>query len=356
MRLENLRAQLDPLDVDTFLVTQAQNRRYLTGFTGSAGQLIVTREHALLLTDSRYWELVLQQAPGWELVRVTGKPTDALKEQLVRVGAKRLGFESQDVTVDQYERMREALGDAAEWVPTKDVVAKLREVKDPGELEALRRAIDLTDEAFTWMAARLRPGMTEKAVAWEIEKYLREHGAERLSFDTIVASGPNAALPHAVPTDREIQTGEPITIDMGGVVDGYHADLTRTVVLGEPDAKFQEIYGIVLEAQLAAERGMRAGLTPKEADAFARDVIAGAGYGDNFGHSLGHGVGLATHEGPGAGPRSEEGPMPENVAITVEPGIYLPGWGGVRIEDVVVLHPDHAEVLSRSSKEPRLPG
>lgn len=354
MRLQNLRSKLDSLDIDTLFITQPQNRRYMTGFTGSAGQLIVTRARALLLADSRYWEMAAQQAPAWEIVRVTGKPTDELKHQLEQLGAQRVGFESQDVTVDTLERLREATGEAVTWVATKGVVEKLREVKDADELAALQRAITLTDEAFTWMAGRLAPGMTEKAVAWEIEKYLREHGASQLSFDTIVASGPNAALPHAQPTDREIRAGEPITIDMGGVVDGYHADLTRTVVIGEPDDKFREIYGIVLEAQTAAIRGMRAGIDGKQADAFARDVIAAAGYGEFFGHSLGHGIGLATHEGPGASPRADDTPLPEGAVITVEPGIYLPGWGGVRIEDDVVLRVDGAEVLSHAGKEPRV--
>jgi Xaa-Pro aminopeptidase len=234
------------------------------------------------------------------------------------------------------------------------VVEKQRWVKEPGELESLRRAIALTDDAFTWLTTWLQPGTSERAVAWELEKYMRERGAEELSFDIIAASGPNSALPHAHPTERVLQAGEPFTIDMGAVVDGYHADLTRTVCLGAPDDTFLKIYGVVLEAQLAAEHGLHAGITGKQADALARDVIAAAGYGDYFGHSLGHGVGLVTHEGPGLSPRSEDDPVPAGATVTVEPGIYIPGWGGVRIEDIVLVGAEDVEVLSQASKEPGL--
>lgn len=353
MRLDAVRARLDELGVDALLITSGDNRRYLSGFTGSAGALIITREQALLLTDSRYWEQAAEQAPAFELVQVT-RPDGATGEQLERLGARRVGFEAGDVSVASFERLRATSGEQIEWIATQGVVEKLRQVKDAGELDALRRAIALTDEALEWMLGRLRPGMREREVAWELEKYMRERGASGLSFDTIVASGPNAARPHAGAGEREIQSGEPITIDMGGIVDGYHADLTRTVVLGEPDETFEKVYATVLEAQLAAERAARAGLNGREVDAVARDIIAAAGYGESFGHSLGHGVGLATHEGPNFSPRAGDDPLPEGATVTVEPGIYLPGWGGVRIEDIVVLRADGAEVLTRATKEPRV--
>jgi Xaa-Pro aminopeptidase len=352
MRLARLRDTLPALGVDALLVTQPENRRYLSGFTGSAGWLIVSPDRAVLLTDSRYWEQVGREAPDWELARLTGVPFPVLAEQLQAAGAGRVGLESQHVTVDLLANLGKELP-GVEWVPLKDTVEALRAVKDEAEIAAVRRAVALTDEALAHALAGLRPGMTEGEVAWAIESYMRTHGASAVAFEPIVASGPNGALPHARPSDRPIQAGEPVVFDIGCVVDGYCSDLTRTVSLGRPSDRVLEVWEIVFQAQQAAEAAICPGLAGKDADAAARAVIEAAGYGEQFGHGLGHGVGLVVHEKPGAGRLSTDVLAAGNL-VTVEPGIYLPGEFGVRIEDLVLVTEDGVEILSQSPKEPYL--
>jgi len=351
-RIERLRQELEKLGLDAFLVQQPENRRYLTGFTGSAGTVIVTAEAALLLVDFRYTEQAGKQAPGFEVVQIKDALEKELPPFLERLGGKRWGFESAFVTVAQYEKLRptfEAAGIALEGV--ENLVERLRAVKDEEELALLRQAIRLTDEAFAHFLEWVRPGVSESEAAWEIEKYIREHGGEGLAFPTIVGSGPNGAMPHHQAGERLLQPGEPIVVDMGAVCGGYHADMTRTIVLGEPDDQFWSIYNLVKEAQERAEAGIRAGMPCAEADRLAREVIEAAGYGERFGHGLGHGVGLGTHEPLRLSALSTD-TLPAGATVTVEPGIYLPGWGGVRIEDVVWVQENGVEVLTRSTKEP----
>jgi len=351
-RIERLRQELEKLGLDAFLVQQPENRRYLTGFTGSAGTVIVTAEAALLLVDFRYTEQAGKQAPGFEVVQIKDALEKELPPFLERLGGKRWGFESAFVTVAQYEKLRptfEAAGIALEGV--ENLVERLRAVKDEEELALLRQAIRLTDEAFAHFLEWVRPGVSESEAAWEIEKYIREHGGEGLAFPTIVGSGPNGAMPHHQAGERLLQPGEPIVVDMGAVYGGYHADMTRTIVLGEPDDQFWSIYNLVKEAQERAEAGIRAGMPCAEADRLAREVIEAAGYGERFGHGLGHGVGLGTHEPLRLSALSTD-TLPAGATVTVEPGIYLPGWGGVRIEDVVWVQENGVEVLTRSTKEP----
>jgi Xaa-Pro aminopeptidase len=231
------------------------------------------------------------------------------------------------------------------------VVEELRVAKDAGELGALERAIAITDNAFAAVRSLLRPAMRECEVAWELEKAMREHGAEAIAFPIIVGAGPNGALPHAHPGEAQLGIGRPIVMDFGARVDGYHADMTRTVVLGEAGEQFAKVYRIVLEAQQAAAAYIRAGMAGREADAFARDRIVTGGFGDYFGHGLGHGVGLAIHEGPWLRVDDEQA-LPAAAVFSIEPGIYLPGWGGVRIEDLVVLGGDGARTLTHASKDP----
>ncbi|MFQ5814763.1 MAG: M24 family metallopeptidase, partial [Anaerolineae bacterium] len=266
-----------------------------------------------------------------------------------------VGFESAHLTVDQHREWQEVAEDAVstsefELVPTKELVEMIRAVKDEDELGKIKKAIALADEAISHIVDFIEPGMTEKEVAWEMEVFMRTHGAEKLAFDLIVGSGPNGAMPHATVSERAIRAGEPIVIDMGARIDGYNSDMTRTICAGRPDDKFKEIYDIVLEAQLTAEQNIRPGMQGKQADDIARQVIEKAGYGKEFGHGLGHGVGLAVHEKPGVGRLSEDVLVP-GMVFTVEPGIYLPGWGGVRIEDIVVLKEDGVEVLTQASKQ-----
>jgi len=348
MRLAQLRHKLTEEELDAIVITQPQNRRYLSGFTGSDGALIVTAEAAYLATDFRYYEQAQRQAPEFTLVKIEDKFPPRLAELMAEIGARRVGFESTHVTVDQRQRWGEAAEDF-ELVPTKETVEEIRAIKDEGELALIRRAAELGDASFAHITQWLKPGVTEKAVAWELETFLRTHGGDDVAFDPIIGSGPNGAMAHAEPSDRPIQEGEPIVLDLGVRVDGYCSDLTRTLCLGEPDPRFRQIHALVLEAQEAGERAMRAGLKGSTVDAIVRDLIGAAGHGEQFGHGLGHGVGLAVHEKPRLAKTSED-VLQVGMVVTVEPGVYVEGWGGVRIEDMVVVREREVEVLTTASK------
>jgi Xaa-Pro aminopeptidase len=348
MRLAILRKTLAEHDLDAVLVSQPENRRHLSGFTGSAGWLFISLERAILATDFRYFEQVGREAPDFELAKITTNLDKLLPELVTDLDIERLGFESQHVTVDQLHSWAQA-AEGVEWVPLKDTVEMIRAVKDEDEIDALRRSVALTDAAFAHMLGVIEPGMTEQAAAWQIEAYMRSHGASKVAFDLIVAAGPNGALPHARAGDRVIQPGEPIVVDIGCVLDGYCSDMTRTFCLGEPNARYLEVWNIVLQAQEAAEAIIRAGISGVEADSAARDLITEAGYGEYFGHGLGHGVGLAVHESPRASQLSDH-TLEAGMTLTVEPGIYLPGEFGVRIEDLVIIREDGVEILTRTPK------
>jgi len=353
-RLTALRAKMRDLDVDTFMVSQPENRRYVSGFTGSAGIAFVTEDSAKLATDFRYYEQVKLQAPGFELIELKGPAEAMLPEILNDLQARRVAFESDVVTYDLYQTFAGVMPEGVELIPIKEVLYWLRAVKDASEIESLRKAVALADSAMDAMRAILQPGMTEKEVAWKLEQEMRLAGAEKLSFDIICAAGAAGAMSHAVPSDRPIPAGVPIVIDMGCKVDGYCSDLTRTLIIGEPDAQFREIYDIVLRAQERAEAEIKPDMSGKAAHALAAEVIGDAGYADKFGHGLGHGVGLAIHELPRLSPAAEQTLQPGHV-FSVEPGIYLPEWGGVRIEDMAVLEEDGVNVLTRTSKDPVVP-
>lgn len=362
-RLERLRALMAERGCEALLVSSAVNRRYLSGFSGSTGMLLITGGVALIFTDFRYRLRVAQEAPAFELREISmAEPLPRrLAGAAVELELERIGFESEDLTVAQYnqlanafdEQFREApagLGPKRAPVlePLNGLVETLREIKDTDELALLRHAIALTDAAFAAVLPQLMPEHTERQAAWMFEAAMRERGADGVAFPVIVAAGRNAAQPHAQPGDEPLGAGRPVVIDMGAQYAGYHADLTRTVTLGEPDARFREIYALVLEAQQRAIAGLRAGVTGAAADALARDFLTTAGYGDAFGHGLGHGVGLQIHEGP----RLRDNPdgLRAGSVFSVEPGVYLEGWGGVRIEDLVLLHEDGCEVLSQARK------
>ncbi|WP_029215511.1 aminopeptidase P family protein [Kallotenue papyrolyticum] len=355
-RLARLRERLAADKLDGMLISAAPNRRYLSGFSGSAGTLLVTAERALLLSDFRYQTQAAQEAPDWEfrLLTTTAPLPKQLPALLRELGLHRLGFEAAHVSVAEFEAWRTALDEAqleVTWQPTQGLVETLRQVKDEAEIATLRRAIAITDAAFAAVRPRLRPEMREREVAWELEKALRERGAEGIAFEIIVAAGPNGAQPHARPGDEPLGVGRPIVIDFGARVAGYHADMTRTVILGEADERFWTIYNTVLAAQRAAAEGIRPGMTGREADALARDVISAAGYGACFGHSLGHGVGLEIHEGPRLSQASDD-QLPVGAVFSIEPGIYLPDWGGVRIEDLTLLTEQGPLTLTQSDKQP----
>ena len=352
-RLDNLRKKLDEKGLDAILVSTPENRHYLSGFTGSAGQLVVSRDAAILATDFRYTEQAGNQSPYFQVLQA-GSGWSWLSDLLREHEWKKMGFESHQMTVDTYRQVTETLKgmpaeDKPSLVATTGIVEGLRSVKDQEELALLQKAIDVADGAMEAVSITIQPGETEREVAWRLEKAMRELGADSLSFETIVAAGPNGAMPHHRPTDRAIVPGEPIVIDMGAKVGGYCSDISRTVSVGEPDETFRRVYDTVLGAQLTAISTVRMGMSAGDADDLSRTVIAEAGYSENFGHSLGHGVGLVIHEYPRVGPKSEH-PLVESMVFTVEPGIYISGWGGVRIEDVVLLQEDGAKVLSKARK------
>jgi len=357
-RLADVRAKMAEQKLDGLLVTQPHNQLYVSGFTGSFSDyldatLLISADQAWVSTDSRYYEEVKQRAKDFTLFEAGYDKNKALGEFGVAVKPKVVGYEVTHLTVAMLkEWTKVARKGGFKLKPISGLVEPLRAVKDADELAAIRRAANVTDEAFAHFVAVVKPGMTEKEAAWVIEEYMHKHGADKIGFDLIVASGPNGALPHAVPGDRKFQRGEPIVIDIGARVDNYHSDMTRTICLGQPaDDQFKKVYETVLKAQRAAEKKIKAGVKGKRADAFARSVIEKAGYGDQFGHGLGHGVGLAVHEDPRASKLSKDVYKP-NMTLTIEPGIYIPGWGGVRIEDLVVIQENGVEILSQATKEP----
>ena len=355
-RLGRLRQKFDEFDIDALMISQDVSRYYLSGFYAHdsgqdiAGQLLVGREKALLVTDGRYSEQSLREAPGLPLVLRQAGFAAVLAETFRQEGWKRVGFQAEWVSVALYHDLLAESKGAFEFKALRGVIEPLRVAKDEAELALIRRAQQITDETFTHLLGWLRPGLTEKAVAWEIERFMLERGAEATSFPTIVASGPNAALPHGLPTERVLQSGEPITIDMGTRYQGYCSDMTRTVCLGEPDAKLCEVYEIVLRAHLKCAAGLRADLDGKSADALARETIEQAGYGEYFVHGTGHGVGLDIHENPRLSKFAENEPLGAGSVVTIEPGIYIPGWGGVRIEDMGIVTPTGVEILTQSPK------
>lgn len=353
-RLDRVRARLEELQLDALLVTTPSNRRWVSGFTGSAGVVLVGRDRARFATDSRYWEQIALQSPEFELVKVSGATTGVAPDILENTAGMTVGYEPAHLTVAAYGQWTTAIdgmvaSDRPRFVPAPGLIEGLRILKDADELDALARAVRLGDEGMEHAISVVEPGMTEKQLAWEIQRYVMEHGADDLSFNTIVAGGDWGASPHAYPRDVPLAEGAGVVIDMGVIVDGYCSDLTRTLFLGEPDDKFKRVYDTVLTAQTMAEERIEAGMTGREAHEIAATVISEAGYGEYFGHGLGHGVGLDIHEAPRLAPGSDA-ILEDGQVFTVEPGIYIPGWGGVRIEDQCVMTDGRVHAVSASPK------
>jgi Xaa-Pro aminopeptidase len=366
-RLERLLATLRTHHLDALLITNPENRRYISGFTGhdsgadSAGALVVTDGQVSLITDGRYTEQAEQECPGVRIVKRDGDSAPLTAQVLVELGAQRVGFEAMHLTVSLRDDLELALAEKAaadnhpELLATRRMVEPLRAVKDDSEIAAIERAVAITDETFAHLCGYLQPGMQERQVAHEIVRFMQEKGAEGVAFEPHVASGPNAALPHATPSERKLALGEPVIIDMGARFDGYCSDMTRTICLGEPGPEAQAIYDAVLTAQQVCERGLQPGHNGREADALARDSLTAAGYGDQFLHSLGHGLGLEIHEDPRLRKLGEEHVLTPGMVVTIEPGVYIAGWGGVRIEDTVVVTEGGIRVLTTAPKRFSLP-
>ncbi|CAN5447041.1 Xaa-Pro dipeptidase [soil metagenome] len=347
--LDALRAALPP-EVDAMLVANATNVRWATNFTGSFAYVIVQKEGGRFLTDSRYTIQAAEQVSGIE-VRSFKSPVqgdDFLAENLKELGIGKLGFEAGAVSYERWAKWKEKLA-PVELVPVDGVVDKLRMVKDEAEIEATQRAAKLADLAFDHVLRVLHPGVTEYDVALEIEFFFRRQGAG-IAFDVISVSGERSARPHGVPSEKKLEDGDFLTLDFGAMVDGYHSDLTRTVVIGKATERHRTHYGAVLEAQLAAIDAMKPGVPAKDVDAVARGVLEKHGLAEFFGHGLGHGLGLMVHDGGRMGPSSEDILAPGQI-WTVEPGAYVPPFGGVRIEDDVVVRDGGVEVLTHAPKE-----
>jgi Xaa-Pro aminopeptidase len=352
-RLNQVREQLERWRVDGLLITSPANRRWLSGFTGSAGQLLVTADRAFLSTDFRYWTQAEEQSPHFELYRDERKKED-VATFLERGGATRIGFEAAHVTVLEAGKLKRA-GDY-HWRALATTLEPLRAVKSAEEAAKIRAAAAITDRAATEFPRLARPGLSEAAVAWEVESFMRRAGADRPAFDVIVASGPNSAKPHHHPGDRLLQAGDIIILDLGAELDGYKSDLTRTFYLGATaEDAFWDIYHVVEQAHAAAIGGIRGGVRGLAVDALARDVIIAAGHGDHFGHGTGHAVGLDIHESPRFSKQAEKDVIPTGAVMTVEPGIYLADYGGVRIEDLVLVTAGGCEFLSAAPKTPLIP-
>ncbi|WP_238650203.1 M24 family metallopeptidase [Paenibacillus piscarius] len=348
-RVSRLRKVLQDLGLDAMLITSGYNRRYLSGFTGSSGVVLVTGDDSYLLTDFRYMTQASEQVHGLKVVQHDTKFIDTVRGLLPQGGQVRVGFEQDDVSFSAYTAYAEALQPAA-LVPLSKTVENLRMFKDEEELAVMQRAADLADATFSHILKVIKPGMTERDVDLEMEFYMRTHGATSSSFDTIVASGERSAMPHGVASSKVIGNNEFVTFDFGALLDGYCSDLTRTIAIGAPDPKLKEIYDVVLEAQLHALSHIKPGMTGRECDALARDIITRYGYGEYFGHSTGHGLGMEVHEWPRLSKLADEVLQP-GMVVTVEPGIYLSGLGGVRIEDDIVITESGIRLLTHSSKD-----
>lgn len=352
-RIESLRTEFSNWKVDGVLIGSYANRRWLSGFTGSTGWLLVTETSAKLGTDFRYWAQATQQAPEFELVDFRAGTPDAWTTFLEFDRPLRLGIESQHVTLAQFDEFKDV--ESVTFVKLDRSLEAFREVKASWEVAFIRRASAITDAVMAEVNRIVRIGQTEKQLAWDLERRMRDRGATGMAFPVIVAFGENSAMAHHQPGERALKGGEPIIVDMGAQLDGYASDLTRSFFVGsEISEKYQGIYDLVQRAQVAALKGMRAGITGKDADSLARDTIDEGGYGEAFGHSLGHGLGLEVHEGPSLSQRFGSSPLPAGSIVTVEPGIYLPDWGGVRIEDLVHVTADGVETLSRCPKHPKI--
>jgi len=349
-RLVRLRAELAKKHLDAFLTRKMENVFYLSGFTGDTGAILVTMDDAYFFADSRFTLQASQEAIGFEVVPVERSYFESIATFLKKKKWAEIGIEANDLNVGAYNKLCDLVGPTINFRPEDQLIETLRSVKDEGELKIMQQAVELTEQAFEQIIPLIKPGVTERQLQVELIKIMYEYGFSGPSFDFIIASGPRGALPHGVATDRVIQSGEMVTFDIGGIFQHYCSDMTRTVAVGEPSSQLREIYEVVLAAQNAAEQAVWPGVTGQMVDQVARQVIQEAGYGEYFGHGLGHGVGLEIHELPVASPKGTTMLVPQMV-ITIEPGVYIPGLGGVRIENELVVTADGASALNRFTKE-----
>lgn len=340
------------LNYEAVFITRSENRAYLSGFTGSFGYLLITASEALIFTDGRYVEQATQQAPGWKVIRLTRPFEQSVIPEIKRLGLASIGFEADHLSYSDYSFWTEKIKET-QWLPGPNLTAKLRQRKDPVEVDALRQAVDIAAKAFDNLLGILKPGMTERQAAAELEYGMRKFGADAIAFDTIVASGVRGALPHGRATDKIIEAGELVTFDFGSRVEGYNSDITRTVFVGggkQPSQRQRQIYELVLESQLAGIAAVRPGVAASEVDKVSRAVFEKAGLAEYYLHSTGHNLGREVHETPFLMP-NDNTLLEAGMILTVEPGLYISDWGGVRIEDDLLVTVGGAEVLPRIAKE-----
>lgn len=347
-RIRKVRKKLKDIGIDALLVTNLYNLRYLTNFTGSTGLALITADKAYFVTDFRYTEQAAEEAIDFEIVKNEGLIYKEVARLVEQDQIRKLGFEETDISYAIYKQLEELI--ETELVAVSGIVEKIREVKSEEEIAIIRKAVEITEKAYDYILGFVKVGVTEIEIANELDFYMRNLGATGVSFDTIVASGFRSAMPHGVASNKKIEKGDMVTIDFGCLYNGYVSDMTRTFAVGDPGEEMKKIYEIVYRANKKVTEAAKVGVTGAELDAIARDYITEQGYGEQFGHTTGHGIGLEVHEGPSISYRNEE-PLVENNIITNEPGIYIPGLGGVRIEDDLVIKEDGNENLMKSSKE-----
>ncbi|MCR1873154.1 aminopeptidase P family protein [Mammaliicoccus lentus] len=347
MKFTNLRKVMEQKGLDAIVVLSPYNRRYLSGFTGTSGSLLITQDTKQLITDFRYIQQANSQAEDFEIINQNGPMINKINELIQNGNYKNVGVEADLITYNEYQALNT---DEVQLSSIEGVIETIRMIKDDFEIKQIQKAADIVDETYEHILKWVKPGMTENEVNNEMEMFMRSKGATCSSFDTIVASGHRGALPHGVASNKVIEEGDMITLDFGALYEGYVSDITRTFAIGEPKEEMKKIYNIVLESQLAALEQIKPGMTGKEADSIARDIISSYGYGEQFGHSLGHGIGLEVHEGPALSQKSDI-VLEENMCVTLEPGIYVEGLGGVRIEDDVLVTKNGLQRFTKSTKD-----
>lgn len=347
MKFTNLRKVMEQKGLDAIVVLSPYNRRYLSGFTGTSGSLLITQDTKQLITDFRYIQQANSQAEDFEIINQNGPMINKINELIQHGEYKNVGVEADLITYNEYQALNT---DEVQLSSIEGVIETIRMIKDDFEIKQIQKAADIVDETYEHILKWVKPGMTENEVNNEMEMFMRSKGATCSSFDTIVASGHRGALPHGVASNKVIEEGDMITLDFGALYEGYVSDITRTFAIGEPKEEMKKIYNIVLESQLAALEQIKPGMTGKEADSIARDIISSYGYGEQFGHSLGHGIGLEVHEGPALSQKSDI-VLEENMCVTLEPGIYVEGLGGVRIEDDVLVTKNGLQRFTKSTKD-----
>lgn len=347
MKFTNLRKVMEQKGLDAIVVLSPHNRRYLSGFTGTSGSLLITKDTKQLITDFRYIQQATSQAEEFEIINQKGPMIGKINELIQQGNYKNIGVEADLITYNEYQALNT---NDVQLSSIESVIETIRMVKDDFEIKQIQKAADIVDETYEHILKWIKPGMTENEVNNEMEMFMRSKGATSSSFDTIVASGHRGALPHGVASNKVIEEGDMITLDFGALYEGYVSDITRTFAIGEPKEEMKKIYNIVLESQLAALEQIKPGMTGKEADSIARDIISSYGYGEQFGHSLGHGIGLEVHEGPALSQKSDI-VLEENMCVTLEPGIYVEGLGGVRIEDDVLVTKNGLQRFTKSTKD-----